>query len=224
MIHIENKIKYELNQKTKTATVKTNVLTTLTSVQIPATISVHGEIYTVNKIGKKAFKGSKWLDSIRLPHTVVVIDEEAFSSCERLFWVVIAAPEITIKTWAFESCKKLTQWTARKVFLDGTQIFFNCVELKSISKKAIFELKVPRLSFCHCKKLKKLKLGDFVDVDGSSFRGCSVELFFEGDGAISNDPESSVPVSETITIKCPETSNLVNYAFDGWKVELLTSE
>ncbi len=64
----------------RTLEVQYNYKCTMKEVKIPATINLNGEIYTVEKIGQRAFFNNKDIERITLPNTIKHIDYKAFGS------------------------------------------------------------------------------------------------------------------------------------------------
>ena len=86
-----NGIYYKLNEKDKTATLgvdrdidSASLLTDFNKIdsgvlKIPSYIKYEGETYKVTRIGKNAFKGTKWkLEEVHIPDTVMSIGDNAF--------------------------------------------------------------------------------------------------------------------------------------------------
>lgn len=61
----------------------------VTAVHIPETVRYQGKDYTVTKIDKTAFKGSK-MQYCYVPKTVTIIDDDAFNECSSLTYLHLA--------------------------------------------------------------------------------------------------------------------------------------
>lgn len=72
---------------------------------IPETFEdTDGTVYSVTKIGEKAFKDCANLASVVIPASVTSIDKQAFNQCYGLTSVTILNPEVIIGYEAFYSC------------------------------------------------------------------------------------------------------------------------
>lgn len=76
-------------------------------VEIPANVALGDNLYTVVRIGAKAFSSGDKITSIVIPETVTRIREYAFESCTSLEEVVFPSSQIIIAKNAFYNCKKL---------------------------------------------------------------------------------------------------------------------
>lgn len=101
-----------------------------TSITIPATVTISGQVYKVTAIADKAFKNNKKLKSVTIGKHVKKIGKEAFSGCKKL-------KKITIKSTVLKSVGKNA--------------------IKNINKKAT--IKVPKKKLSKYKKLFKSKTG-----------------------------------------------------------------
>ncbi|MCD8020661.1 MAG: leucine-rich repeat protein [Clostridiales bacterium] len=134
-----NKIQYQV---TKSATSGGTVslkkaASTVTSVTVPATITVDGITYKVTAIANKAFSGCKKLKTVTIGKNVTAIGNSAFSGCVKLQSVTIGKNVISIGNNAFANCTKLSKITIpAKVTTIGKKAFYNCKKLKTITIKS----------------------------------------------------------------------------------------
>lgn len=84
-------------------------------------------------IPKKAFSGSKYLESIELPYTIESIDEYAFSSCTKLKSISIGYNVTTIGEYAFNNCRKLESVEIPPVKSIGYYAFADCDALAHVT-------------------------------------------------------------------------------------------
>ena len=118
----------------------------LSTIKIPATVTVDGVTYKVTAIDDYAFKNNKKLKKITIGSNIITIGKQAFYGCKNLKTVTIGKSVKTIKDKAFYKCTSLTKITIpSKVTKIGKQAFYGCKKLKKITIKTT--------------KLKKSKVG-----------------------------------------------------------------
>lgn len=162
-------------------------------VKIPAEI----DGVPVNRIGKRAFMNCKQLESVEIPDTVLVIEEEAFAGCERLAKISMPPYLRKMMRGIFRNCTGLTEaefpdglitisfetfygcTSLKKVKLPerlvllGNQVFKGCVSLETVELPERLE-KIEQEAFGGCKALKELRIPDSVrKISGWAFEGCS---------------------------------------------------
>lgn len=160
-------------------------------------VKVPSEIdgYPVNRIGKKAFMDCKQLESVELPDSVVLIEEEAFAGCERLAKINLPAELRHFKHGIFKNCTGLTE-----------------VEFPSSPYYISFE------TFQGCTSLKKVKLPErLVSLQNKVFEGCvSLETVELPEGLRKIEQEAFRGCSGLKMLRLPDTVNEINaWAFDG---------
>ena len=105
----------------------------LTSVSIPAVVTIDGKNYCVTSIGTGAFSNCSGLKSVNIPNGVASIDESAFSMCSGLASLTIPNSVTTIGASAFSNCRCLTSMTIpSSVTSIGESAFARCNNLSSI--------------------------------------------------------------------------------------------
>lgn len=108
----------------------------VSTVTIPATITIDGITYKVTAIEKNAFKNNKTLKKIVIGSNVTKIGDNAFYGCIKLKYVTIGKNVTTIGNKAFYKCKALKSITIpSKVEKIGKQAFYGCKNLKKITIK-----------------------------------------------------------------------------------------
>lgn len=136
------------------------------SIRIPQQVTYDGKDYDVVAIGKYAFRNTSALNSVTLPNTIEVIEENAF---EASAIQSINFPEglILIKDEAFMDCKNLHDITFPST-LDEIMgdVFYGCRSLgKVVISDSSTPLKVHRAAFSG-KGITSLYIGrDFNDTD-----------------------------------------------------------
>ncbi len=188
----------------------------VTSVDIPATVVIDGQTYTVTMITANAFNGCKSMASVKIGGNVTSIGTGAFKGCVKLKNVVIPASVTSIGANAFSGCKAMTKVTIGKnVKAIGNGAFSGCTKLSTVSMNTSAKLtKIGDKAFYKCTSLKKITIPKNVTTIGkSAFEGCrklktitikSKKLKKVGSKAIKN-------IHKKATIKCPGKSYVKKY-------------
>ena len=109
------------------------------SITIPSTVTYNGYIYTVTRIGDRAFYNADGLTSLTIPGTVLSIGELAFCwqedhYCNRLTSITIPNSVKTIANEAFRKCYALqTVIIGDGVTSIGESAFSKCIGLTSVT-------------------------------------------------------------------------------------------
>ena len=82
--------------------------TSVTFVEIPATVTFNNRTYGVTSIGADAFRGCSSLTSVTIPVSVTSLGQRAFSGCSSLTSIAIPGSVTTIGDYAFSGCSSLT--------------------------------------------------------------------------------------------------------------------
>lgn len=137
----------------KTGTVKVEKVSAnskLKKITIPDTVSKNGCTFKVEKITKNAFRKNKKVTKVKIGKNVKVIEDGAFSGCNKLNSVITGASLSKIGKNVFandKNLKKIDLRNSKKIKSVGSGTF------KGISKKAI--IKVPKRKMKAYKKLLK---------------------------------------------------------------------
>ena len=81
------------------------------SMDIPAVFYYENVWYRVTKIGKNAFSGHSYLESVTIPESVTHIGYQSFQVCKNLKSIVIPENVTVIENFAFSGCDSLTSVT-----------------------------------------------------------------------------------------------------------------
>ena len=106
----------------------------ITTANIPATVSYNGTTYSVTSIGAQAFSFCSSLTSIDIPNSVTSIGDYVFSGCSSLTSVTISNSVTSIGRSAFQNCSSLTSVTIpNSVTSIGNSTFYGCYSLTSVT-------------------------------------------------------------------------------------------
>ena len=108
--------------------------TTVTTANIPASVTYSGTTYSVTSIGNNAFAYCSSLTSVTIGNGVTSIGEAAFSGCSGLTSVTIPNSVTSIGEAAFWYCRSLTSVTIpNSVTSIGSSAFSGCSSLTSVT-------------------------------------------------------------------------------------------
>ena len=106
----------------------------ITTANIPATVTYQGTDYSVTSIGNFAFNTCTSLTSVTIPNSVTTIGSGAFFDCESLTSITISNSVTTVGSGAFAFCSSLTSVTIpNNVTSIGEEAFYNCSSLSSVT-------------------------------------------------------------------------------------------
>ena len=177
---------YEYNPGSKTATVVRDgsYLENLTTVEIPATITVDGVQCNVTAIGDRAFENSWNLTSVTIPNSVTSIGNYAFQDCNGLTSLTIPSGVTSIGEYAFRNCSSLTSIVVE----EGNTIYDsrdNCNALIETGTNTLIVgcsnsvipggvTSIGAYAFQGCNGLTSLTIpGDVTSIGASAFQNCS---------------------------------------------------
>lgn len=131
---------YNLDLETKTAEVihcancsSSNWSTSITTANIPASVTYNGVTYRVTSIGNGAFKDCTNLTSVNIPNSITSIGHCAFCDCTSMESIKIPNSVTSIGTIAFSGCSSLTSMTIpNSVYKLGDMAFLGCHRLKEL--------------------------------------------------------------------------------------------
>lgn len=112
--------------------------TTITTADIPASVTYNNTTYSVTSIGELAFVDCYDLTSVIIPSSITSIGESAFAYCSSLTSIDIPSSVISIGEVAFGHCSSLTTIDIpSSVTSIGVEAFSECSGLTSITCRAV---------------------------------------------------------------------------------------
>ncbi len=142
-------------------------------VVIPDTINMSEKVYTVVRIGDRAFYDNKSLQSVRIPQTVEKIGESAFAYCSNLNEVVVGEGLKEIGDMAFASCLSLRAFAFPESLNSiHARAFLNCRELRKVEIPEGVSV-IEESTFSQCLNLTDVKLSNKISrIGNEAFSGC----------------------------------------------------
>jgi ABC-type sugar transport system ATPase subunit len=129
-------------------------------------------------IGEQAFSGCNSLDSVVIPRDVTVISLHAFSCCDSLKRIELPLTIASIEGWAFWWCSSLERITIPAGTKSiGTMAFARCEKLSSVSLPYGL-MKIGDRAFNRCKSLKRVRIPDSVISVGVRAFDVNTEVVF----------------------------------------------
>lgn len=128
---------------------------------------------TVTEIAKRAFyKGT--METITLPNTVNLIEEEAFAECKNLYGIALPASLKSLGRSAFYGCKSLEEVELPdSLTVLEPETFYGCAGLGYVKFPAQLKQIMERC-FSGCKALSVVKLPEGLEIiDSNAFSGCN---------------------------------------------------
>ena len=182
---------YTVNEDDSTTCTITGCSQTDGEIEIPSTIDVDGNTYTVtaieSKIKEKNIFGStinSGVTSITIPDSVTTIGNYAFYKCSGLTSLTIPDSVTTIGNYAFYNCWGLTSLTIPdSVTTIGSSAFDSCTGLTSITIPDSVTT-IGNYAFYNCSGLTSVTFGNSVTSIGeNAFYNCTnlTNLYFKGD-------------------------------------------
>ena len=171
---------YNLNTEDKTAEVtcqywrSTDNYSSLTTVNIPSSVSYNDANYSVTGIGDYAFYGCTGLSSIEIPNSVTSIGEGAFDGCSSLTSIELPNSVTSIGIYAFAECSGLTSIVIpNSVTSIGGSAFSECTGLTSVTIPNSVT-SIGAWAFQSCSGLTSVTIPNSVTSIGEgTFQGCS---------------------------------------------------
>ncbi|MDR2448251.1 MAG: leucine-rich repeat domain-containing protein [Treponema sp.] len=124
----------------------------------------------------KTAKGKQYIASIVLPHSITVIDTNAFAGCAAL--VSAEMPGVlTINQGAFDSCENLESISLPEATdiinttASGYGAFYKCIKLTSVYAPKVET--IAHRSFYGCASLADISLPSVTQIGEYAFKGCS---------------------------------------------------
>lgn len=118
-----NGLTYGYYTSTKLAYLTGTTSTSLTTLNVPSTIKIDGETYTVNNIGQNAFENNTTLTTVNLPSTIKYISAYAFFNCSKLSSISLPEGLLNIGKQAFCNTAITTIQIPKSLTSIGAQAF-----------------------------------------------------------------------------------------------------
>ncbi|MDE6278827.1 MAG: leucine-rich repeat protein, partial [Paramuribaculum sp.] len=191
-----DKIKYEINEETSTATV-TGCDKAITKAEIKSSVAFNGKDYTVITIGGEAFRVCTDLIEMTIPNSVTSIGRYAFAECTSLTEVTIPNSVTSIGEDAFAACTSLTEVTIpNSVTSIGDGAFSWCTSLKEVT--------IPN---------------SVTSIGDNAFNRCSglTDVYYDAENPIGGNYNIFYKAYENATLYVPEKAIERCKAIDPWK-------
>ena len=145
-------------------------------VVIPPVVMQGGKDIPVTRICKSAFRKQHCLEKVILPHSVKMIHESVFESCQNLKTVQLGESLQQIGKRAFKDCTSLEAIAIPDFVTSiGVNAFRNCGKLKSV-RLPKFLTEIKKEAFLNCTSLEAIAIPDFVTSIGvNAFRNCEIK-------------------------------------------------
>ena len=143
-------------------------------VVIPASISIDGVEYSVNRIASSAFYNCRNLSSVTIPNSVIIIEKNAFRDCIGLNSVIIPNSVTSIGLNAFENCQNLTSVTIPNSVTEiGCDAFRYCLRLTSVSIPNSITM-INSYTFAFCESLTSVTIpNSVITIGDNAFNRCT---------------------------------------------------
>ncbi|MBR2296135.1 MAG: leucine-rich repeat domain-containing protein, partial [Clostridia bacterium] len=167
-----------------------NYSTNASSVTLPKTING----FDVSVIGNNLIKGNTTLKNIIISDGITSISDYAFSGCTALESITIPNSITTISDYAFSGCTVLTRvdyqgtlynWCKitfvsayANPLANGASLYINDTPVTEVIATDGFQ-KIGDFAFYNCKSIKKVILGDDIQLGIDAFYGYKNGLFYE---------------------------------------------
>lgn len=190
----------------------------LTTYNIPATLTANGETLPVIGLGEALFQTRSDITSVTLPNSITTIDSAAFQGCTKLTTVNIPTSLTEIPSKCFTNCTSLTTVSIPSSVTNiGESAFESCTKLSSLTLSGGVKT-IGKSAFASCTSLAKVTIpGGVTTISEEAFESCTsltnvtissgVETIEKN--AFKNCSKlSSLTISDTVT-------TVGDYAFQG---------
>ena len=171
---IVGNLKYNVNSSNPTEVAVGAADNTITTANIPATVTYQGTTYSVTSIGFGAFANCSSLTSVTIPNSVTWIRDCAFQNCSSLTSVTIPNSVTSIGEVAFQNCSSLTSVTIpNSVISIGNHAFDSCSSLTSVTIPNSVT-SIGEWAFQNCSSLTSVTIPNSVtSIEDGVFYNCS---------------------------------------------------
>ncbi len=151
----------------------------ITTANIPSTVTYQGTTYSVTSIGYQAFYNCSSLTSVTIGNSVTSIGEQAFNSCSSLTSITIPNSVTSIGQNAFGWCSSLTSVTIpNSVTSIGDWAFNACSSLTSIDIPNSVT-SIGEGAFSYCISLTSVTLPQNATIDNTAFNNVGTGIFID---------------------------------------------
>ncbi len=185
-------------------------------IEMPATVTYLGTIFTVSAIGDSAFRECTGLTGIDLPQTIEAIGESAFAKCSSLLTIEVPNSVTNLGGYAFANCSSLASAKVGGSSSIRSYAFNACRALSAVTVGA----SVPSIedyAFMSTSGLQQLELGSgSTVVKGNAFSNSGLRTLAYAEG-VENIAASACADLKTITsLDLPSTlASIGDKAFSG---------
>ncbi|MEE0267401.1 MAG: leucine-rich repeat domain-containing protein [Bacteroidales bacterium] len=160
-------LQYEVTNSTTNQVEVYDADASITTANIPATVTHYNTTYTVTSIGEWAFSDCSSLTSVTIPNSVTYIEFGAFKNCSSLTSVTIGNSVTSIGGSVFEDCNSLTSIDIpNSVTIIGDRAFYCCSSLTSATIGNSVT-SIGGYAFYNCSSLTSVTIGNSVTSIGS---------------------------------------------------------
>ena len=125
-------LKYEIDTETKEAKLIQGLYSDIVSVNIPSSITVEGESYSVTELGEGCFSEFPFLNQVIIPNTVRKLEAYSFFRCPNLVDITISSSVKELGEGCFAVCPIWNIELPPSLEIIGEQCFSGCGYLQSI--------------------------------------------------------------------------------------------
>ena len=148
-------------------------------IEVPEEVVWHKKTYRVKAINKGAFANCTSLHSVKLPNSIIKIDEIAFGNCKSLASITIPPSVTTIGNAAFFGCLDMREVVFEKDVTPhrlqlGDNVFYGCKALERVKFNGILNLEIPQQAFAGCGNLVSVESDEAImSIGEKAFMNCT---------------------------------------------------